>query len=419
MREHCAHSTFVWNLACELSQWGTPETYGLAERRTRADGTTYVHQKRRPVRPLPKFAGQCRMLTEARAESGWLRAGSSSVQVQALRDFDKAMSAFLDPANPAKRPKFRSKRGTQGFVIRDARARRVSRNTGEVHVPKAGWVRFRWSRPLPAKLGMARVTLDRAGRWHVSFPGEQMPVDRKPAGASAGIDRGVATAMAASDGRHYRAPRISGRAARRYLALQRKHSRQVRGSKRREKTRAQMARITAKVTDRRKDWAEKMSTRLVKQHDLIVFEQLNIRGMTAAPKPKPDPEQPGAFLPNRARAKAGLNKGILASAWGVLATRTQEKAEASGCAVLYVSARFTSQQCRACGHTAKGNRESQAVFVCEQCGHGDHADANAARNVLARGLAAHAAVPAHAPGHGAPRPRKTGRPAAGTTRSAA
>jgi putative transposase len=169
LREHCAHARLVWNLAWELSQWGTRETYGEASRRTRDDGTTYVHQKRRPVRPLPKFAEQCAMLAEARAEFAWLGAGSSSVQQAALRDFDKAMAAFLDPGNPAMPPKPRSKRGTQGFVIRDSNARRVSRNVGEVFVPKCGWVRFRWSCDLPAgKLGQARVTVDPAGRWHVS-----------------------------------------------------------------------------------------------------------------------------------------------------------------------------------------------------------------------------------------------------------
>jgi putative transposase len=163
--QHCAHSRVVWNLALELSQWGQAETYGNAERRTRGDGTTYVHQKHRPVRPRPDLAAQFRMLAEARQAFGWLAAGSSSVQQQALRDFDKAMSAFLDPKNLARHPGRRTKKGMQGFVIRDARVRRVSGKWGQVHVPKAGWVRFRWSRDLPGgKLGMARVTLDRAGR---------------------------------------------------------------------------------------------------------------------------------------------------------------------------------------------------------------------------------------------------------------
>jgi putative transposase len=231
----------------------------------------------------------------------------------------------------------------------------------------------------------------------------------------------VRTALVTSDGRHCRAPRISDRHAARYLGLQRRLARQEKGSRRREQTRQAMARIAARAADRRKDWAEKVSTRLVREHDVIVLEKLNTKGMTRRPAPKPDPQRAGAFLPNRARAKAGLNRGILASCWGILGRRLEQKAAASGVTVVFVDPRFTSQQCRACGHTSTGNRESQAAFLCESCGHADHADANAARNILARGLllTTGEAVSAHAPGHGAPRPRKTAQAAAGTTRSAA
>jgi putative transposase len=375
LRVHCGHAGFVWNLCVEQQSWWRPG---------------------RGAAPGP--AARQRQLAEARAAEPWLAAGSSAVQQQALRDFDRAMTAFFDPGNPAGKPSYRSKRGTQGFVIRDTRVRRLSRRWGEVLVPKCGWVRFRQTRELPEKLGMARVTLDRAGRWHVSFPAPQPAVDRQPTGTVAGIDRGVRTTLVTSAGQHYRAPRISDRRAARYLALARKMSRQQKGSKKREKTRRAMARINAGVTDRRKDWAEKVSTRLVVDHDLIVFERLNTKGMTRKPKPKPDPEKDGNFLPNRRRAKAGLNRGILASCWGTLATRTEQKAAASGAVVLYVNPRYTSQECRGCGHVAKENRESQAVFRCVNCGHEDHADANAARNILARGLAV-MKVPALAPGH--------------------
>jgi putative transposase len=395
---HCAHARFVWNLAVEQQLWWRP---GRG--------------------PAPGPAQRQRQLAEARAAEPWLAEGSSSVQQQALRDFDRAMTAFFDPGNPAGRPKFRSRRGPQGFVIRDTKVRRISRRQGEVFVPKCGWVRFRWTRPLPAKPGMARVTVDRAGRWHVSFPAPQPAIERKPSGTAAGIDRGVRTALVTSGGQHYRAPRISGRDAARYLGLQQRLARQHKGSRRRDKTRQAMAKIAARVTDRRRDWAEKVSTRLVRGHDVIVLEKLNTKGMTRRPAPKPDPQRAGAWLPNRARAKAGLNRGILAACWGILGRRLEQKAAASGGTVIYVDPRFTSLQCRACGHTAAGNRESQAAFRCQQCGHADHADANAARNILARGLvlATGEIVPAHAPGHGAPRPRKTAQTAAGTTRSAA
>ncbi len=215
-------------------------------------------------------------------------------------------------------------------------------------------------------------------------------------------------------------PRISDRRAARYLALQRRMSRQQKGSRKRDKTRRAMASITGTVTDRRKDWAEKISTRLVRDHDLIVFEKLRTKDMVRKPKPRPDPDQPGAFLPNRRRQKAGLNRGILASCWGLLATRSEQKAAASGAAVIYVDPRHSSQECRQCGHIASASRESQAVFRCAACGHEDHADANAAKNVLARGLAC-LAVPAQAPGPRGVCPRKTpvNPGAAGTTREAA
>ena len=132
------------------------------------------------------------------------------------------------------------------------------------------------------------------------------------------IDRGVRTALVTSGGQHYRAPRISGRDAARYLGLQQRLARQQKGSRRRDKTRQAMAKITARVTDRRRDWAEKVSTRLVRGHDVIVLEKLNTKGMTRRPAPEPDPQRAGAWLPNRARAKACLNRGILAACWGIL-----------------------------------------------------------------------------------------------------
>lgn len=376
LTRHCQDARFVWNLAVEQQSWWWP-----------GRGSP------------PSSPDRQRQLAEARAAEPWLRGGSSSVQQQALRDFDRAMTAFFNPENPAGKPRFRSKRGIQGFVIRDTKVRRLNRRWGQVHIPKCGWVRFRWTRVLPARLGMARVTVDRTSRWHVSFPAPQPALDRRPTGAIVGIDRGVRTALVTSEGQHYRVPRISDRRADRYLALQRRMDRQRRGSRKRETTQLAMARITAKITDRRKDWAEKVSTRLVRHHDVIVFEKLKIRDMVRKSKAKPDADKLGMYLPNRARAKAGLNRGILASCWGLLAQRSEQKASASGAAVIYVDPRFTSQQCRMCGHTAAGNRDSQAVFRCKSCGHADHADTNAARNILARGLAT-LVVPAHAPGHG-------------------
>ena len=175
---YCSDARYVWNLAWTLSQCGTLETYGKASRHKSHGGTEYIHQKRRPVRRQPNLVAQCRMLTEARAEFEWLRAGSQNVQQQALRDFDEAMCLFF--RGTAGFPGRRKKGRRDGFRITDftfaRHVRRLNRHWGQVAVPKIGWVRFRWSRAVPPGVKSYRVTPDRAGRWHVAFAVIPAPV---------------------------------------------------------------------------------------------------------------------------------------------------------------------------------------------------------------------------------------------------
>ena len=237
MAMHCGHARFVWNLAIEQGQ--------LARRVGQ-----YANQK-----------AWDRQLTEARRES-WLSEGSSSVQQAALRDLRQAYRNWW--ANPAhfRAPTFRSRhKGNQGFVIRDVTVRRLSRKWGEVTVPKAGRVRFRWTRPI-GEHGSARVTLDRAGRWHVSFVSTPDQIDGPGTGEVVGIDRGVARSFQASDGRRWQTPGLTAGEARRLRLLQRKMARQRMGSNRRGQTKRAIARLKARERDRRKDAIEKVTTEL-------------------------------------------------------------------------------------------------------------------------------------------------------------
>jgi len=136
-------------------------------------------------RPPPNSTVRFRQLAEARADNDWLASGSSSVQQQALRDFDQAMAVYF--AGTHRNPSWRKAGRNEGFCVRDVTVRRLNRRWSAVQVPKVGELRFRLSRPLPAKTGMARrVTLDRAGRWHVAFTAAQPPVDREPTGSAMG-----------------------------------------------------------------------------------------------------------------------------------------------------------------------------------------------------------------------------------------
>jgi hypothetical protein len=134
--EHCAQARFVWNLACEQ------------------------HAHWQPGRAAaPGYNEQARQLTEARAEFAWLRAGSVTVQQQALRDFAQAMSSFFRGTH--RRPSWRKASRDDGFrqvAVKPEHVQRLNRRHGRAWVPKVGWVRFRWSRAVPDRVKSYRVT---------------------------------------------------------------------------------------------------------------------------------------------------------------------------------------------------------------------------------------------------------------------
>ena len=213
-----------------------------------------------------------------------------------------------------------------------------------------------------------------------------------------GIDRGCVHTLALSDGTFMDMPKPSKAELKRLKHLQRKMSRQdrvneARGgriakfeSKRRRKTLSEFNALNSRIIRRRNDWIEKTTTSLAKADILVAMEDLDVKAMTKRPKPRPDPAKPGQYLHNGARAKAGLNRSILSNNWSRLMTRFKDKMDANGGRLVLVPAAYTSQACHKCGHVAKGNRESQAVFKCVRCGYRANADINAAKNILGRAL---------------------------------
>lgn len=382
--EHCHHARFVFNIGLEQRNMWT------RDRHSRGTHPEYGSLNTARV----TTATQMRELAQLRGELDWLRAGSSSVQQAALRDLDRAFANFF--AGRAKYPSFKRRSEREGsFVVRDLTVRRLNRKWGVVTVPKVGQVRFRISRLWAdiEKAASARVT-HRNGRWHISFTTPPAAKTVAGTGAVVGIDRGVKNTLATSDGRMVQAPALTSGEEWRFLALQQRLARQTRASKKaglrftecrnRERTLDQLAVLRRRLEDRRTTWVETTTTELASTYDFIVVEDLRVRNMVRRPKPKPDPDQPGVFLPNGARAKATLNRAILASVWGRFLDRLEHKMPEGS--VVKVDPRNTSRTCAACGHCAPGNRESQAVFECEACGHQAHADTNAAINILARAL---------------------------------
>jgi putative transposase len=253
-----------------------------------------------------------------------------------------------------------------------------------VYLLGIGHVRVHQHRAVQGRI--KTVTVKREGsRWYVILSCDDVPAEPLPAtGAAVGIDMGVASFLSTSDGKHIPNPQPLAAAAVKLATAQQSLTRKKRGSRRRKKAVAKVAGLHGKVRRQRLDHAHKTALALVRDHDVIVHENLQVANMTRRPKPRPAGD--GSFEPNGAAGKSGLNKSILDAGWGVFLGVLRAKAESAGRVVVEVNPAFTSQRCAECGHVAAGNRVTQAEFRCLSCGHQAHADVNAAVNILRAGL---------------------------------
>lgn len=335
------------------------------------------------------YVTQGREIKALRAEISWIAEAPCNALHRALADLDKAFSAFF--SGQASYPTPRRKGVHDAFRL-PAKEISVSKLNGKwaaVRVARSGFIKLRLSRPLAGR--MVSATFRHEGEhWFVSFDCE---TDRKaPANnnMTVGIDRGIAQTLTLSNGEVFQAP-DADHIERRINRARRKLSRCQRGSIRRGKQKARLRRLTAKAARVRRDWQHRTSTNIARRFGSVTLEDLNIPNMTA-----------------KGRSKRGLNRSILAQGWGAFAMMLGYKLEERGGALVKVPAHFTSQQCSSCGTVDRRSRESQASFVCVECGFRANADHNAAINILRRSTSA---MPVEGSGY-APDESGTGRMAA-------
>ncbi|MFF3057507.1 RNA-guided endonuclease InsQ/TnpB family protein [Streptomyces sp. NPDC057909] len=355
-----------------------------------------------------KYGSQSAQLKEIRAfDSECQGRWSFSSQQATLRRLDKAFAAFFRRLKSGETPGYPRFRGVNWFDTvdfpKDGDGCRWNSTPHDpvthVRFQGVGHVKVNQHRPVVGKV--KTVSVKREGkRWYVVLTAEQQqPAPLPPAGSVIGIDLGIVNFLADSNGNFVPNPRHGQKAAARLEAAQQALSRfpRVRRDKRtanHQRAVDNVAGLHRKVRSQRRDHAHKTALALVREHDFIAHEDLKIRNMSKAPAPKPDPDQPGAHLPNGAAAKAGLNRSISDAGWGVFLTILSAKAESAGREVIAVNPRNTSRTCPACGHVSAENRPTQEKFHCTACGHTAHADTVGALNVLRAGLARRDAQPA-------------------------
>ena len=293
----------------------------------------------------------------------------SSVPLQqALRHQHKAFSAFFDKR--ARYPRFKSRRSRQSaHYTRSA----FSMRGGELRLAKTSVpLRFIWSWPDldVASLNPTMVVVSREpdGRWYVTFAIDaDAPEPLEPAGHAVGVDLGVKDFAVTSDGGRIANPRHLERKARNLARYQRRLARCRKVSANRAKARAKVARAHRKVRDARRDFLHRASTRLVRGNDVIVIEDLAVRNMVR----------------NRHLARVISDCG-----WGEFRRQLGRKCERAGRSLIVINRWYpSSKTCSACGHLLAELSLSTRHWTCPSCGSWHDRDINAAKNILAAGLA--------------------------------
>ena len=243
-----------------------------------------------------------------------------------------------------------------------------------------GSVKIRQHRPVPGTVTFLQLRREYR-RWYVIVITDTEAAPLSPTGRSVGVDVGVARFLTTSDGQITANPKFLASSAAVIADLQRRKDRARRGSGNRQRIRRQLAKEWRKVRNRRRDFHHKTARALVNTCDVIALEKLHTAAMTRRPAPRPDPARPGAFLPNRAAAKEGLNKAVLDAAWAQFTDILSGKAEEAGRQVVFVNAAGTSIECHQCWRTCA--RPKQDTVICPVHGKMD-ADVNGARNIATR-----------------------------------
>lgn len=368
---------------------------------------------------IPGYTALCALLPQWKLEHPWLKEIHSQVLQQALKDLDRAWSKrFKDLAavkakklrldDAAGEPDFRKYGIGDSFRYPQPRPEHVDAINGRVYLPKIGWVRFRDSRQPEGVIKQITISLD-AGRWMVSLTTEtDKAAGNLPcAGEIIGCDRGVADTLALSTGKCIAPLNALKRSMHRVKRYQRSVSRKIEAQKRsmgldpkapfpkgvrppksnrQRRAEGKLARCHRRVADQRRDWTHKLTTELANQAAVVVMEDLKTKNMTASTKGTAD--APGRNV----RQKSGLNRSILEQAWFLIETLLGYKLAWRGGMLIKVNPAYTSQRCSCCGHVAAENR-NRKDFLGTACGHAEDADVNAAKNILAAGLAVLASQP--------------------------
>jgi putative transposase len=305
------------------------------------------------------------VITQAKKteERAWLSEVSNIPLQQSVADLEIAFKNFFDSCKGKRKgrkigyPKFKKRTNSQsarfrigGFSVKD----------GGVYLAKIGVVKPIWSRDLPSSPSSVTVIKDCANRYFLSFVVDIEPINVEAKNQSIGIDLGIKTFAVMSNGEKAVSPNYNA-LNRRVRKLQKKLARSKKDSKRRNRTRIQIAKLHNQIADTRKDFLHKLSTRIVSENQTIVLEDLNVSGMVKNRK---------------------LSRAISQQGWREFRVLVEEKSEKYGKKFVVISRwEPTSQTCSNCGYRWGKVDLSVRSILCLGCGSEHDRDENASVNI--------------------------------------
>ncbi len=313
------------------------------------------------------YEGTAQQLTQVKKQENtvWLNDVAAVPVQQSLRHLERAFRHFFE--GRAQYPTFHKKQGKQSasYVGTAFKWDGSTLALAKMETP----LDIHWSRPLPKGCKPTTVTVskDCAHRYFVSILVEEEIKHLPGINKQVGLDLGLKSMVITSDGQTYGNPQFAARDEKKLAKAQRRHAKKIKGSKNRNKARLKVARIHARIRDRRRDYQHKLSTQLIRENQIVCVESLSVKHM----------------VQNHKLAKAISDVG-----WSEFVRQLEYKAAWYGRTLSKIDKFYpSSKRCFDCGHILDSLPLDIRFWTCPECGVSHDRDINAAKNILAAGLA--------------------------------